>query len=62
MPYMISANEVETNGAPIGELIKGLTHNTEKLTLYLIELNKELEELKFENDLLKIKLKNIVEK
>lgn len=47
---MLSAKEVENNGAPLGELIKGVLQNTEELTLCLIDLNKKVEALKKENE------------
>lgn len=47
-----SAKEVEQNGIELGEMNKLLLQKVEELTLYLIEMNKELEEVK-------VKLNNI---
>lgn len=41
-----SAEEVETNGIELGEMNKLLLEKIEELTLYMIEMNKELEELR----------------
>lgn len=47
-----SAEEVEKNGIELGEMNKLLLQKIEELTLYLIEVNKELEEVKTElNDI-----------
>ena len=39
LPYMLSAKEVESNGAPLTKVMTGILQNTEELTLYLFELN-----------------------
>lgn len=41
-----SAEEVEKNGIELGEMNKLLLQKVEELTLYIIEMNKELEEVK----------------
>lgn len=41
-----SANEVENNGIELGEMNKKLLQKIEELTLYVIKINKELEEVK----------------
>lgn len=41
-----SATEVETNGIELGEMNKKLLQKVEELTLYVIQLNKELKEVK----------------
>lgn len=41
-----SAKKVEENGIEVGEMNKLLLQKIEELTLYVIELNKEIEELK----------------
>ena len=46
LPDMPSAGEVEKNGLNLGEINKQLTKKVEELTLYLIELKKEVEQLK----------------
>ena len=45
-----SAAEVEANGAKLGEMNKLLLQKIEELTLYVIELNKEIESLKSKVD------------
>lgn len=51
-----SAIEIERNGINLAEMNAGLLKKTEELTLYLIEIDKKLEELKKENELLKTKI------
>ncbi|MBC7864518.1 MAG: hypothetical protein IAF38_16205 [Bacteroidia bacterium] len=46
LPNVPTAEEVEKNGANLGELCKTQMEKIEELTLYLIELKKEMEELK----------------
>jgi hypothetical protein len=41
-----SAKEVENNGVKLGEMNKLLLQKIEELTLYLIEMNKELQQVK----------------
>lgn len=41
-----SAKEVEANGIELGEMNKKLLQKVEELTLYIIEMNKEIQELK----------------
>lgn len=41
-----SAKEVEANGIELGEMNKKLLQKVEELTLYIIEINKELQEVK----------------
>ncbi|WP_340154267.1 hypothetical protein [uncultured Winogradskyella sp.] len=41
-----SATEVKTNGIELGEMNKLLLQKTEELTLYIIQLRKEIDELK----------------
>jgi hypothetical protein len=45
LPEIPSATEVETNGADVNELLKKQMQKIEELTLYVIELNKKIEEL-----------------
>ena len=52
---MQSANDVENNGIDLGENQAVLLKKVEELTLYLIELNKKMETLAKENELLKKK-------
>lgn len=44
-----SATEVENNGVLLGEMNKKLLEKVEELTLYIIQMNKEIELLKKEN-------------
>ena len=46
---LASINEVEKNGIELGEMNKLLLQKIEELTLYIIDLNKEVELLKSEN-------------
>lgn len=46
LPNVPSANEIEKNGANIGELSKIQMEKIEELTLYIIELKKEIDSLK----------------
>jgi hypothetical protein len=46
LPNIPSATEVEKNGVHLGEMNKKLLQKIEELTLYIIELNKEVEALK----------------
>ena len=48
-----SASEVETNGINLGEMTTILTQKVEELTLYIIELKKDNENIKKEMELLK---------
>lgn len=45
LPGMPSAEQVEKNGADLGEINRLLVEKVEELTLYVIELNKRIEEL-----------------
>lgn len=46
LPEVPSASDIESNGANLGELSKIQMQKIEELTLYLIELKKEIENLK----------------
>jgi hypothetical protein len=46
LPNMPTAKEVENNGVDLGELNRKLTEKVEELTLYLIELQKQVDALK----------------
>ena len=43
---MPSANDIKENGMQLGEMNKLLLQKIEELTLYIIEMNKEIEKLK----------------
>ncbi|WP_443946645.1 hypothetical protein ACJVDH_05950 [Pedobacter sp. AW1-32] len=49
LPDMPSAKEVESNGLELGEMVKMQQKKIEELTLYLIEMKKELTALKETN-------------
>lgn len=55
LPNIPSAAEVEKNGILLGDMQKKQMEKIEELTLYIIELNKRMEKLEKENDLLKAK-------
>lgn len=46
LPQMPSAMEVEQEGADLGEMNRLLLQKVEELTLYIIDLQKQIEELK----------------
>jgi hypothetical protein len=46
LPNVPSANDIENNGANLGELCKIQMEKIEELTLYIIEMKKEIESLK----------------
>lgn len=56
LPNVPSAQEVEKNGINLGEMDAKLLEKIEELTLYVIQLNKEVKELKLENQNLKQKM------
>lgn len=45
LPNIPSAKEVENNGVELGEMNKKLMEKVEELTLYIIQMNKEIKEL-----------------
>ena len=53
LPNMPSAQQVETEGADLGEINRVLVEKVEELTLYIIALNKRMEQLEVDNKLLK---------
>ncbi|PXW14310.1 hypothetical protein C8D70_10712 [Chryseobacterium sp. CBTAP 102] len=56
LPNIPSAKEVEENGINLGEMDAKLLEKIEELTLYVIQLNKEVKELRAENADLKAKI------
>ena len=46
LPEVPSAQEVEVNGVDVGEMNKLLLQKVEELTLYVIDLQKQIDELK----------------
>ena len=54
---MPTASEVEKNGANLGEIQRVSVEKIEELTLYMIEMKKEIETLKKENAELKAAFK-----
>lgn len=59
LPYMASEEKVTTDGVDVNDAITGLLHNTEDITLYLLQMNKRLEALQQENQELKKRLEVI---
>ncbi len=53
---MPTANEVEAKGVDLGEINRVLVEKVEELTLYIIALNKRMEQLEADNTLLKNKM------
>ena len=49
LPNTPSAQEIEEGGLPLGEAAVNQQEKIEELFLYLIEMNKEIEQLKAEN-------------
>lgn len=49
LPDMPTANEVELNGIQLGEMVKKLLKNNEELTLHVISLQKQIDDLKKRN-------------
>ena len=48
LPDIPSAKEVEEEGVDVGEMNKLLLQKVEELTLYIIDLQKQIDELKSE--------------
>ena len=59
LPGIPSAKEVEENGIFIGDMQKRTIEKIEELTLYILELHKEVEKLREQNILLEKKLSNL---
>lgn len=57
LPDVPSAKEVEAKGLDLGDMDAVLLKKVEELTLYMIEMKKEIDNLKKENEQLKDKLK-----
>jgi len=57
LPGVASAKEVEEKGVDVGNNQAVLLKKVEELTLYMIDLKKEIDELKSENETLKGKSK-----
>lgn len=55
LPEVPSAKEMEKDGVKVGEMEMILLKKIEELTLYMIESREELQKLKAENDLLRLK-------
>ncbi len=56
LPNIPTAKVVEKEGADLGEINRLLVEKVEELTLYIIELNKRMEQLEADNTLLKNKM------
>nr|WP_321485520.1 hypothetical protein [uncultured Draconibacterium sp.] len=59
LPEIASADEMNKEGADLGELNTKLLQKIEELTLYMIEMNKEVKALKNENSKLMGKVKKL---
>ena len=59
LPEIPSAKEVEENGVELGKMDSKLLQKIEELTLYMIDLNEEIKNLKNENIKLNEKIKNL---
>ena len=57
LPNVPSAEDMTNNGLDVGQTSKIFMEKIEELTLYMIELNKEVKALKLENEVLKSRLK-----
>lgn len=57
LPNTPSAQEIEEGGLPLGEAAVNQQEKIEELFLYLIEMNKEIQQLKAENAALRAELK-----
>ncbi len=57
LPNVPSADEMMASGLDVAQTSKMFMEKIEELTLYMIELNKEVKTLKAENEVLKAKLK-----
>jgi hypothetical protein len=53
LPGIPKGSDIESEGMNVAEMSNLLLEKVEELTLYMIELNKEIEKLKYENELLK---------
>lgn len=58
LPEVPSAKEVTENGLDLGDMEATLLKKLEEMTLYMIEMNKEVEALKEENKTLKARIEN----
>ncbi len=59
LPNIPSAEQVATEGYMLGEMDVKLLEKIEELTLYMIEVNKEVKSLKVENGILKAKVNSL---
>ena len=57
LPNVPSAQEIEEKGMDVGEINRNLVEKVEELTLYMIQLNEDLQELKKRNKILLERLK-----
>lgn len=57
LPNVPSAEEIKENGMNVGEINRNLVEKVEELTLYMIQLNEDLKELKKRNEILLEKLR-----
>lgn len=59
LPNIPSSNEVEKNGIEVGIMQAKTIEKVEELTLYLLELNKQLQALKQQNEMLQAKVNQL---
>ncbi|MBP7399550.1 MAG: hypothetical protein KA954_08185, partial [Chitinophagales bacterium] len=50
LPGVPSAKEIETDGLAVGEMQRVMMEKIEELTLYIIQLQKQIDELQAENN------------
>lgn len=62
LPEIPSAAEVEKEGLDLGEMNKKLLQKVEELTLYLIDMKKEINQLKEQNELLNKRINTSAQK
>ena len=62
LPNVASAKEMETNGIELGKMDMKLLEKIEELTLYMIDLKKEVEKVNKENQILKEEISTLKQK
>jgi len=59
LPNVLPAESIVKNGLNLGDMDATLMQKVEELTLYIIELNKQMEQLKKDNEVFQAQLKSI---
>lgn len=62
LPEVPSAKEFERDGMAVGEMNRLLLKKIEELTLHLIEQKRDIDQVKFDNEAMKLELQKIKEK